>query len=156
MKRTLTAMIITSIATAAVAATAGPDWGGPPVAPMPPGPGLHILDVIGDEIGLSEEQEERIETLVDRFRLDSAQDRERLSQIREGIQEVARNDEFFDESAISGLVEEMTAITSRMATSGAELRWQVRQVLTPEQRERIDAMRGHRHHRFVRFQESDT
>ena len=160
MKRTLTALILTGVATAAIAGPAGdgPARSGPPMPPMPPippGPELHFLDVMGEKIGLSEDQEERIEALVDSFRLDSAEDRERLSQIREEMQDIARKDEFFDENALTPLVDEMSGITSRMATNGAELRWKIRQVLTEEQREQLDALRGRHHHRFVHFQESD-
>lgn len=116
---------------------ARPHWG--------PGPGFEFLDVMADRLGLTESQEASIDELIGDSRLALAEDRERLAQVREKLQELSRAPDAFDEASAQSLADEMAAIMSRMAVSGAQLRWQVRQVLTDEQREQADAWRP-RHH----------
>ncbi len=145
MKRILPALLLATVAATAVAR---PGFVGAP--PHPPSPGLAFLEVMADEIGLTVEQESTINELVDASRLASAVDRERMSQIREQLQALSRNDENFDEAAAGQLADEMAGIASRMAVNGAQLRWDIRQVLTPEQRDQLEGWRGTRTARFVR------
>lgn len=142
MKRFLPALLLAAVAATAMAR---PGFVGHPSHPQ--APGLAFLEVMADEIGLTEEQESSINELVDASRLASAVDRERISQIREQLQALTRNDEAFDEAAAEALADEMATIASRMAADGAHLRWDIRQVLTPEQREQLEGWRGAR---FVR------
>ena len=145
MKRFLPALLLATVAATAVAR---PGFGVAP--PYPPAPGLGFLEVMADEIGLTETQESAINELIDASRLSSAVDRERISQIREQMQDLSRDDDSFDESTAEQLAEEMASIGSRMAVDGAQLRWDIRQVLTPEQREQLDGWRGGRHMRHLR------
>ena len=147
MKRFLPVLLLAAAATASAHAI---NWGDIPPPPAPPSPGLGFLSMMADEIGLTEAQETEINELVDASRLESAVDRERLSQIREQLQEIARNDDSFDAATAESLADEMASIASRMALSGAELRWEIRQVLTPEQREQMESYRGGRRHRYMR------
>ena len=121
---------------------------------MPPhrGPDAEFafLDVMADHLGLTGEQEARIDDKINSFRLDSAVDRERIGQLRGELHDLSRDGASFDEAAAEALAGDMAEIVSRMAVAGAELRWQVRQELTDEQRAQLDAWRGGRHHRFPR------
>ena len=107
--------------------------------------GLHFLDMMADEIGLTMQQEEAINELVDEAALASAMDRERTGQIREALQRLSQADDGFDSASAAALADELAGLVSRGALSAAELRWQVRQVLTPEQRRQLDAVRRGRH-----------
>ena len=113
-----------------------------------PGPGpdmsLHFLGVMADELGLTVEQEESINSLINQSKLDSAVDRERLSQLRDELKNLSQAEDSFDSSSASVLAEELAEIVARTALAGAETRWQVRQVLTPEQRAQLDEWRGAR------------
>ncbi len=108
----------------------------------PNGMGFGMLDFIAEEIGLSVDQEQNINQLINEARLASAVDRERLLQLRQQIGELAAVDEGFDEAGAEVLAGEMAELVARMAVDVAQLRWEIRQVLTPEQREQIEAMRG--------------
>lgn len=153
MKRFLPVLLLASVVTASAAASG---WGEIPRPPSPPGASLGALTLMADEIGLTEAQEMEINELVDASRLESAVDRERMSQIREQIQALSQSEESFDSAAAEALADEMAAIASRLALSNAELRWEIRHVLTAEQRELLDAARSGRRHRFTRnYQDAD-
>lgn len=105
-----------------------------------------FLDAMADRLGLTESQEANINQRINSFRLDSAVDRERVAQLRGQLHELSRDGAGFDAAAAEALAGDMAAIVTRMAVAAAELRWQVRQELTAEQREQLDAWRGGRHH----------
>ncbi len=111
--------------------------------------GLMFLDVMADRLGLTESQEAEIDSLVNNARLENAVDRERLSQLRQQLHEMSAGGDEFDEAGIEALAAEMAQHISRMAVSGARLRWQVQQVLTEEQRDQLSELRGGHHPRFV-------
>ena len=104
--------------------------------------GLHFLATMADQIGLTIDQEEEINSLINQAKLDSAVDRERMSQIRESLHQLAMADDGFDSASASELADELSGIVARRARSSAELRYTIRQVLTPEQREALEAFRG--------------
>lgn len=108
--------------------------------------GLHFLGFMADEIGLTLQQEEAINTLVNEAKLASAIDRERTGQIREALHRLSRADDGFDSASAAELADELAGLVGRGTLSAAELRWNVRQVLTPEQRQQLDSIRSSRHH----------
>jgi Spy/CpxP family protein refolding chaperone len=148
MKLPLPVLIFALFATAVSAvAAARPDWG--------PGLGhdstLFFLDAMAEQTGLTEDQEASINELISASKLESAVDRERMSQIREELQRLARADQAFDDAAATRLADELAEIVARTAVSHSELGWQIRQALTEEQREQLDQLfSGHRrpHERF--------
>ncbi len=108
----------------------------------PHGMGPGMLDFIAEELGLSVEQEQSINLLINEARLASAVDRERVSQLRHQIGDLASQDSGFDEASAEVVAEEMAGLMARMAVDHAQLRWDIRQVLTEEQRKQIDTMRS--------------
>ena len=111
--------------------------------------------MMAERIGLTVEQEEAINDLINEARLSSAVDRERMGQIREELQRLSLSDESFDSSAASVLTEELAEIVGRTALAGAETRWNMRQILTPEQREQLEQLRGGRRQSHFRFDGAD-
>jgi Spy/CpxP family protein refolding chaperone len=112
---------------------------------------LHFIDTMADRIGLTIDQEDAINALIDEVQLATAVDRERLAQLRDSLRRLSLDEEIFDSSTAADLAGEMAEIASRMAVTNAELRWNIRQRLTPEQRELIDGWRsgGRRQPPFV-------
>ena len=133
---TLTLALCAAIVSTALSAR--PGWGGGPGHDG----GLHMLEFMADEIGLTIDQEDAINELINESKLSTAVDRERMGQIREELQRLSRADDAFDSGAAAQLADELAEIVSRTALSGAELRWNIRQQLTVEQREHIDTWRG--------------
>ncbi len=120
--------------------------------------GMGLLQVMADEIGLSLSQEQAINQLVNQARLASAEDRERVSQLHQQMRDLVENDSQFDVSTVETVADELATLMSRMAVEGAQLRWEVRQVLTTEQRQQIDSIRQHAHmapFRFIEGQPSE-
>lgn len=106
--------------------------------------GFGFLEHIADQIGLSEDQEDSINQLINSAELASAVDRERMGQIREAMRALSETGEVFDQAAAETLADELAQIVARTAVAGAEVRWQVRQVFTAEQQEQINAMKAER------------
>jgi Spy/CpxP family protein refolding chaperone len=111
--------------------------------------GFGLLAFMADALELTDEQEEGINQLLDSARLDSAVDRERMAQLREQMRDLSRDANAFDEPAAELLAMELAEIVSRMAVNGAQLRWQVRQLLTQEQLAQLENMPGLRGDRYT-------
>lgn len=116
---------------------------------------MGMLGFMADEIGLTVSQEESINQLVNEARLASAVDRERVSQLRQQLRDLTLDAGVFDEAAVEAVAEELTGIMARMAVDGAQLRWEVRQVLTEEQREHIDSIRKQSRMAHFRFADGE-
>lgn len=125
---------------------ARPHWGA--------APGFEFMDVMAERLDLTDSQQASIDDLISSSRLAHAQDRERLAQVREKLQALARTEGSFDQASAQALADEMAAIVARMAVAGTELRWQLRQVLTEEQRAQADALRP-RHHVRLHMQDAE-
>jgi len=139
MKLPLPALVFALIAALASASlSARPGF--PGAGPAGPGhpDGLFFMEMMAGELGLTEEQQTAITELVNAFRLDSAVDRERVSQIRQQLRALSQSDAGFDSAAAGELAVELAALVSSMAVSSAELHYQIRQLLTDEQRALID------------------
>ncbi len=119
---------------------------------------LGMLQVMADEIGLTLSQEQTITQLVNDARLASAVDRERLSQLHQQMRDLTEDPSQFDQAAVEAVADELASLVSRMAVDGAQLRWEVRQVLSEDQREQLDNVRRHSrmsHFRFTDGQPSE-
>lgn len=125
---------------------ARPHWGA--------APGFGFVDVMADRLGLTESQEASIDELISNSRLAHAQDRERLAQAREKLHALARTEGPFDHASTQALADEMAGIVAGMAVAGAEMRWQIRQILSEEQRAQADALRP-RHHVRLHMQDAE-
>lgn len=145
MKTLIPAIGLGLVLTSAVV-LAGPFAGG-----HPQDRALGMLQVMADEIGLSVSQEQVINQLVDEARLASAVDRERLSQLHQQMRQLTEDVSQFDEAAVEAVADELANLVSRMAVDGAQLRWEVRQVLTEEQRQQLDSVRRHARMSHFRF-----
>ena len=97
------------------------------------------LGYIADEIGLSEEQEQQINEIVDAAELASAVDRERMRQIRDELRDLAVSD---DQSQAQILADELGEIAARIAYNRFETRAQVNAVFTEEQLASMEAIRA--------------
>ncbi len=111
-------------------------------------PGLdHLdhLDMLADQIGLSEEQGSQIVEIVNAGQLATAVDRERMQQIRDELRAMTAS---FEPSQAQILADEMGEISARLVYSRAESHAAVRQVFTDEQKVLLDELRaehdGHR------------
>jgi protein CpxP len=122
----------------------GVSHGGPPGLDK-----LDHLDMLADQIGLSEEQGSQIVEIVNAGQLATAVDRERMQQIRDELHAMADN---FDPSQAQILADEMGEISSRLAYTRAENQAAVREVFTDEQKTLLDELRAeHESHRGSRF-----
>ena len=101
------------------------------------------------------DQEAAINDVVNEAKLVSAVDRERIGQIREELRRLSRSDDVFDSSTASVLAEELAEIVSRTALSASETHWELRQILTPDQRAQVDELRGSRRLPHARFDAVD-
>jgi Spy/CpxP family protein refolding chaperone len=119
------------------------------------GGGFELLDVMADNLDITESQEAEIDSLISKARLENAVDRERISQLRERLYDLSAGPGDFDEGAAESHADELSQIVSRMAVSGSRLRWQVRQVLTEEQREQLGAWRGGHRARFMKAPDTE-
>jgi Spy/CpxP family protein refolding chaperone len=109
--------------------------------------GAH-LEFLADVAGLSDEQRDKVSELVDASKLAGAVDRERMRQIRDALFDLSAADTGFDTGEAQVLADELGQIVARTAAANAELHWQIRQVLTDEQRAAMDEMK--RHHSMSR------
>ena len=111
---------------------------------MGPDDNFVFLEMIADQIGLTLTQEDSINELINTAQLSSAVDRERMSQIHDELRDLSQADDLFDEGRAAMLTTELGEIIARTSLASAQLRWQVRQVFTEEQRAQIEEMRSRR------------
>ncbi len=146
MKHSLSILLVVIVMTAsAFQAVARPGLGG---GFGPEMGGFGHLDMIADHIGLTEEQEAKINELINSAELATAVDRERMQQIREELRGLSESGESFDETTALALADELGQIVSRTTASGAQVRWQVRQVFTAEQQQQLEEMKSQRFERM--------
>jgi len=112
-----------------------------------PRDGAH-LEFLADVVGLSDEQRDKMNELVDASKLAGAVDRERMRQIRDALFDLSAADAGFDTGQAQALADELGQIVARTAAANAELHWQIRQVLTDEQRAAMDDIK--RNHNMSR------
>ena len=113
----------------------------------PPGMGMGDMDPmahierLADRLDLSQEQEDQLAEIINATRSDSAQDRKRMRELRQQMQELSEN---FDEGRAQSLADEMGQITARQTYTRLSTMAKVNSVLTPEQREKMAEMKEKR------------
>jgi Spy/CpxP family protein refolding chaperone len=100
---------------------------------------LAHLDMLADQIGLTEEQGEEITRLVNVAQLESAVDRERMQQIREELRAMVDS---FDASQAQILADELGEISARLAYNAAERQAAIRQIFTADQILMLEELRA--------------
>jgi Spy/CpxP family protein refolding chaperone len=148
----LTAVAVVAIAGATLALAGAPGRGhagpGEPGEAMTDGP-RGVLGPLGrmlDRLDLSDEQEAKIEAILDEARPGIESLRQQLRDGREAFV-AAHPPETFDEKAIRAHAAEQAKITTELAVLSAKTRARVLAVLTPEQLAEFRAM----HERFAEF-----
>jgi Spy/CpxP family protein refolding chaperone len=115
----------------------------------PPGlDNLDHLDMLADEIGLTEEQGTQITDIVNAAQLESAVDRERMQQIKDELRAMADS---FDASQAQILADELGEISARLAYNGAERHAAIRQVFSEEQIAMLEELRAEHESSRSRF-----
>jgi Spy/CpxP family protein refolding chaperone len=146
MKKFITvAVLITGLASFSGLSLAQPEMGrgGPPGIEN-----LDHLDMLADQIGLTEEQGTEITEIVNNAQLASAVDRERIHQIKDELRAMADN---FDASQAQILADELGEISGRLAYNGTESHAAIRQVFTEEQRVMLEELRAEHESSRSRF-----
>ncbi len=105
--------------------------------------GIGIGPRMAEELGLTDEQTEAIQAIRDDFREQMGPTRETVSEIRAELRELWSADEP-DKKAILAKMDEMQAEKHAMAIARVDARLQVLDVLTPEQKAEMQAIRTER------------
>lgn len=127
--------------------------GGPGMMPGAGTMGLHMLDRMSSELGLSDAQKQTIKGLFE----SSRPDMERMGQQARDNAELLRStkpDSPDYKAAVARASRTAGELASEAVNHAANLRAQVWNVLTPEQRVKLDAMREERVERFRERRES--
>ncbi|GAB3277877.1 Spy/CpxP family protein refolding chaperone [Parahaliea aestuarii] len=145
LKQTLTATGLSIALLGAGTSLAGP---GPER-----GPGTDVvIERMSERLSLSDDQETRIRQIMESQRSQGEADRERLGELRETLRSNSDSGDNFDAGAVQSAADEIGQITSRMTYQMAESQHQVREVLSDEQRAKLDQMmerrKQHAGHRF--------
>jgi Spy/CpxP family protein refolding chaperone len=106
------------------------------------------LEFLADYLGLTDEQEDQINEIIDAAQLVAAVDREREKQVREALQALV---EEFDAGEAQALADELGEIAARLAYSRSETRAEIHQLFTPEQLELLAELKARRSERMGRF-----
>lgn len=148
-------ILITTLAMAAIAmpgSALAQGFGGPPGFGGPDefgGPGLpfleHMLPRLAEELNLTDAQRSQIQAILDEETPAIEAMRERLRDAHQAFRESHPPGEF-DEAAVRAFAESQSQTHVELMVAGARTMSRVHNVLTPEQREQLQQMRG-RHHR---------
>ena len=148
----ISALLLGMVATAGTvqARPAHGDHGGFHHGPMggPPEIGrvLHLagrLERVAEEIGLSEEQRDAIHAVVDQARPQLRDLGRELRGNRDALRDASAPDSY-DAAAVESLAVTQGELIAQAIVLGAQVRHDVLALLTPEQRERLEAMRAER------------
>ncbi len=141
--------VTTSLAAAGLSIAmlaAVPGFAEPPMGPRH-GPG-DMLEHMAKTLDLSDEQKSKIQSILEQGKEAGAADRERMQELRDSLR---ASEGSFNASEVKATADQIGKLTSSMTYRRAETRYQVRQVLTDEQRTELDEMMakrqdGMRHH----------
>ena len=97
-----------------------------------------------DRLDLSEEQESEVTALLSATSEQSASDRQRLGELREGLRAQRDN---FDAGTSQKMADEIGEITARMVFQATSTHAQIYQLLSEEQRVQMDEMMAKREER---------
>jgi periplasmic protein CpxP/Spy len=113
------------------------------IGPMdggPGGPGA-FLGRMGQELGLSDDQKQRIRGILESARPEMQSVRTELRANREKLDALSPDDPSYG-SVVSSVSKTAGDLTTRMVANGAQVQSQVWAVLTPEQRTKATALRS--------------
>ena len=97
-------------------------------------------------LGLSDEQQEQIETIRTEERTTHRELREKMREYRDQMQELT-NAGSFDEKAVRAIAEEKAKIQVELAVSKAQTRSRIHAIMTPEQQELAKNFRSERNNK---------
>jgi len=103
-----------------------------------------LLSHMSEQLELSETQEQQIGEIFSSGKAQSEADRERMGEIRDALEAQVSS---FNAGEAQKLADELGEITSRMSYQMTSKRAEVHKLLTPEQREELDAMKEQRDER---------
>jgi len=110
------------------------------------------IERMAEQLDLSSQQQSQIEEIFRSSKTQSEVDRNRLIQLKQTIR---ASESDFDAGAVQAAADEIGQITSRMTYQMAEAKYQVHELLTEEQRAKLEqhmAMREERGKRWHRGQ----
>lgn len=102
-------------------------------------PGMRGMARLHEELQLTAEQQKKMETMREEFQIKMIDQRAALAKARIRVHRMMRSEA--SESDLSRAIDELSAVRSDMVKSRLLHHRQMRTVLTPEQRERMDSMR---------------
>ena len=98
---------------------------------------------VAEELGLSEKQQDQIETIREEERTAIQALRDKMHDYQEQLRELT-NEGTFDEEAIRKIAEEKAKIQIEMAIAKARMHSQINEIMTPEQQELAAKLRSDR------------
>ncbi len=113
---------------------------------MERGEGIGRLLMMADELQLTDQQKEKIQTLVSSFRLEQIDRRAAIQKAQVKMADLRRNDKA-SESEVMAAIDEMAKLRADMAKMQYRHHQSVRAVLTDKQQEQLKTMRFERMHR---------
>jgi Spy/CpxP family protein refolding chaperone len=102
----------------------------------------HMLPRLAEELGLSDEQLSEIQTIVDTARPKIEDSAQKLREGRETYREAIEDPTYFNEEAFRAHAEAQHSIQTELGVVVGQAKADVFSVLTPEQREQLEEMRG--------------
>lgn len=103
--------------------------------------GQNRREMMSERLGLSEEQQEKIEAIREEERTNIKALRENTRDYQEQMR-VLTDEGTFDEKAIRTIAEEKAKIQVEMAVTRARMHSQIREIMTPEQQELATKLRS--------------
>lgn len=138
----ITTLAAIALFAAPILAQAGPGRPGRHLHPGPHGPGADMaMRGMVERLDLTAEQQEQFEQIRARHHDDNQALRDRLETAHEQFAALAHA-ETFDEAAVRAAAAEVAQARAEMMVSHAAMMQELRQILTAEQLERFQAMRG--------------
>lgn len=158
------ALAVVTIATAAPMLMAqdqpqrrqGPGFGGPPLGGGPGGPGMRRGGPLGfgpgfRELDLSDDQKAQLKTIADSHQAEFQAAGQKIGAAREGMRALVEADSI-SESAIRAKSAEIAAAEADLLILNAKVRQESMQVLTSEQLQKLNELRGQMKQRRPRGQ----
>lgn len=113
---------------------------------MERGDGIGRLMMMADELQLTDQQKEKIHTLISSFRLEQIDRRAAMQKAQVKMADLRRNDKASEAEVMAG-IDEMAKLRADMAKMQYRHHQSVRAVLTDKQQEQLKTMRMDRMHR---------
>lgn len=120
--------------------------------PMMGMPGQRMFERMAGQLGLSDDQKQKIQGIFEAGRPEMEQSRDLARQNAEKLRAAKPGDKNYD-AVVSEVARSAGELASRRVTQGAKLRAQVWAVLTPEQRTKMETMQTERRERMKRRME---